>query len=189
MRIILASKSPRRKALLEQLGLEFEIVPSTADEKAITENDPRELVKKLAGLKAESVAKTLRGENLVIGADTIVYFNGKIIGQPRDEDEARNMLRMLSGKTHEVFTGVCLINTKTGKKLLNSSRTLVTFRELSEKDIEKCLENRIILGGAGSYTPEIHGRIFEKIEGSYTNVVGLPTEKLIPMLRGQGVDV
>lgn len=189
MKIILASKSPRRKALLEQLGLDFEIMPSHEDEKSITENDPRKLVRKLAELKAQSVAKNLGGGNLVIGADTIVYLDGKIIGQPRDEEEARAMLRLLSGKTHEVFTGLCIINTKTGEKLFDTTRTLVTFRELSEKDIEECLKIKISLTGAGSYTPELYSRIFQRLEGSYNNVVGLPTERLIPMLREQGVDV
>ncbi len=189
MKIILASKSPRRKMLLEQLGLDFEIIPSYEDESQVNEQDPQELVKRLSELKADSVARGLSGENLVIGADTIVYFEGKVIGKPRDMDDARNILHMLSGKSHEAFTGLCLINTGTGEKLLDSSRTLVTFRHLSEKDIEKCLENKIILGGAGSYTPEIHSRLFQKIDGSYHNIVGLPTELLIPMLQSQGIDV
>lgn len=189
MKIILASKSPRRKMLLEQLGLEFDIIPSQEDESQIQEQDPRELVRKLAELKASSVAKGLDSNALVIGSDTIVFFQGRPIGQPRDEQHAREMLRMLSGQTHEVFTGTCLINTQTGERFFDTTRTLVTFRELSDQDIEKCLEHKIILGGAGSYTPELYSRIFEKLEGSYTNVVGLPTEKLIPMLRSQGVDV
>ncbi len=189
MRIILASKSPRRKMLLEQLGLDFEIIPSHEDESRIQEENPEKLVKKLAELKASSVAKTLQGENLVIGSDTIVYLEGKIIGQPRDEEDARNMLRTLSGKTHEVFTGLCVINTRTQEKLSETERTLVTFRELSEKDIEECVKIKISLTGAGSYTPELYSRIFEKLEGSYNNVVGLPTEKLIPMLRSQGINV
>lgn len=189
MRIILASKSPRRKVLLEQLGLQFDIIPSNADERGIKEETPQELVKRLAELKAESVARKLDGENIVIGADTIVYFDGKIIGQPMGEEDAKNTLRMLSGKTHEVFTGVCVVNTKSNQRLSDVVKTYVTLRELSDRDIEKCLENKVILGGAGSYTPEIHVRIFEKIDGSYTNVVGLPTERLIPMLRSQGVDV
>lgn len=189
MKIILASKSPRRRLLLEQLGLDFEIIPSHEDESRIQEKNPEELVRKLAGLKASSVAKNLQGENLVIGADTLVCLDGKAIGQPRDEDDAKNMLRTLSGKTHEVFTGLCLINTKTGEMLSDTTRTLVTFRPLSERDIEECVKIRISLTGAGSYTPELYSRIFERLEGSYNNVVGLPTEKLIPMLRGQGIKV
>jgi len=189
MKLVLSSKSPRRKMLLEQLGLEFETIPSNADESSIQEENPEKLVRKLAELKADTIARNLQGENLVIGADTIVYLDGKIIGQPRDVDEAKHYLRILSGRTHEVFTGTCLINTMTGEKFLDSSKTLVTFRELSEKDIEECAKIKITLTGAGSYTPEIYGRIFQKLEGSYNNVVGLPTEKLIPMLRSQGIDV
>jgi septum formation protein len=189
MRVILASKSPRRKMLLKQLGLDFEIVPSNIDETVQDGESPRELVKRLAKQKAESVARNLSGENLVIGADTIVYLQGKVIGKPRDRDEARNTLRMLSGKTHEAFTGLCLINTRTGERLSDTARTLVTFRDLSERDIEECVKIKISLTGAGSYTPELYSRIFEKLDGSYNNVVGLPTELLIPMLRGQGIDV
>lgn len=189
MKLVLASKSPRRKMLLEQLGLQFDIIPSDVDEKGIMEENPEGFVKRLAELKAESVARKLDGENVVIGADTIVYFDGRVIGQPGSEEDAKNTLRMLSGKTHEVFTGVCVINTKNGERLSDVVKTRVTFRELSEKDIEKCLEHKVILGGAGSYTPELYSRIFEKLEGSFNSVVGLPTERLIPMLRSQGVDV
>jgi septum formation protein len=189
MKLVLASKSPRRKMLLEQLGLQFDVIPSDADEREIKEENPEKLVKRLAELKVESVAGKLDGDNIVIGADTIVYFDGRIIGQPGNEEEAKATLRMLSGKTHEVFTGVCVINTKNNQKLLDAVKTYVTFRELSEKDIEKCLEHKIILGGAGSYTPEIYSRIFERLEGSFNNVVGLPTERLIPMLRSQGIDI
>ncbi len=191
MKVVLASKSPRRKMLLEQLGLQFDIIPSNADETEIREGNPEELVKRLAELKAESVARKLDGENVVIGADTIVYLDGKIIGQPRDEEDAKNTLRMLSGKTHEVFTGVCVVNTKNNQRLFDVVSTLVTFRELSEKDIEECIKikNKVALTGAGSYTPELYSRIFEKLEGSFNSVVGLPTERLIPMLRSQGVDV
>jgi len=189
MKIILASKSPRRKMLLEQLGLDFKVISSGVDESVVKEEDPSRLVTKLAELKAKTVAKAIDDEAIVIGADSLVHMDGETIGKPKDEDDARRILSLLSGKEHNVFTGFCIINTKTGKTISDFVMTKIRMRELSVADIEKCLEQKIILDGAGSYTPEIHGRIFDGVEGSYTNVVGLPTERIIPALREQGVDV
>lgn len=191
MSIVLASKSPRRRMLLEQLGLKFGVAPSSVDEEKIKEKNPEKLAMALAELKALDIAGKIGGENIVIGADTLVYFDGNIIGQPKDAEDARKMLGMLSGETHDVYTGFCLVNQKTGEKVCGSSHTYVTLRELSEKDIDECLKvnKGVALTGAGSYTPELYSRIFEKIEGSLNNVIGLPTEKLIPLLRSFGVDV
>ena len=124
MRIVLASRSPRRKLLMEMLGLEFEVVPSRVDEKAVKGSDPYELARRLARLKAEDVASKLkadrsagpdgRAEAVVIGADTLVSFRGRIIGKARDEEDARQILKGYSGREHEQITGICIINTKTG---------------------------------------------------------------------------
>ncbi|MFQ5647860.1 MAG: Maf family protein [Candidatus Aenigmatarchaeota archaeon] len=194
MRLILASKSPRRKLMLEQLGLDFEVIVSNTDETMIDGERPKDLVKRLSRLKAEAVAKGCP-DSVVIGSDAVVYYNGRVIGKPRgstDEEkieDARRTLRELSGKTHQVYSGVCVMNTRTGQVLTDYGVTNIRFRELSEKDVERAVANPLILGGAGSYVTDSWVRVFDSIEGSHTVVAGTPMEKLIPMLREAGVDV
>jgi septum formation protein len=187
--IILASKSAGRRMLLEQLGLEFEVVPGTADESSVKEKNPANLVKKLAELKADSVAGRLRGSNIVIGADTIVYFDGRIIGQPKDYSDARKTLKELLGKTHQVYTGLCVM--AEGRKYTDYDVSSVTLRDAGEAEMEKYLKAGLHKGKAGSYNisdADFQGFV-KKLEGSYSNVVGLPTEKLIPILRKLGVEI
>ncbi|EFK96035.1 Maf-like protein [sediment metagenome] len=194
-KVILASKSPRRMQLLEQLGVDFEVVESRVDESQVKESDPRELVRKLAMLKAEAVAKKVGKGHVIVAGDSVTHFNGVILGKPEGETEekakerARKMLRDFSGKKHDVYSGLCVLDTSTGKALTDFTKTTVRFRDLSERDIEACLNEKRVLGGAGAYVPETWPRCFEGIEGSHTNVLGTPTEKLIPMLRQSGVDV
>jgi len=187
VKLILASESPRRKKLLEGLGLSFEVIPSKADEDSVRDSDPKKLVQRLAELKARAVASRLKEDALVIAADTVVLFDGRIFGKPKDADDARRMLRMLSGRTHEVYTGVCLIDRADGSVHRETQVTEVEFRELQPEDIEFCVNTPGTFTGAGAYVPETWPVLFKSINGSYTNVLGFPMEKVIPMLRKSGV--
>jgi septum formation protein len=182
MRIVLASRSPRRKWFMEMLGLDFEIIPSQIDETSVNEDNPVSLAKKLARLKAEDVARRVDGEAVVIGADTLVSFEGRVIGKARDKEEAFRILKGFAGKEHEQITGLCIINTKTGKVLEDYEVTKAFVRELSDEDIRAFIETGEPLEGAGAYTPKAHVMLFERIDGSWTNIVGLPVEKFVPML-------
>jgi len=190
MKIILASKSPRRKLLLEQIGLNFEVMVSDINEGEVEGNDLIERVNKLARIKAQNIAKKVK-DAVVIGADTLVVMDNKVVGKPRTEEEARNMLKWLSGKTHGVYTGVCVINTINGNVMSDYSTSEVMFRNLSDKEIEDYIKTGEAFDKAGGY--DIVGthsiKFVESINGSHTNVIGLPLEKLIPMLRENGINI
>ena len=134
MRFILASASPRRKELLEQIGVKSDILPATGEE-VITKELPGEVVMELAKQKAEEVAKTAGADALVLGADTVVAYEGKILGKPKDEADALRMLTMLSGKEHEVYTGVALIDNRDQSMENFFERTKVTMYPVSEEEI------------------------------------------------------
>jgi len=136
MRFILASSSPRRKELLEQIGVKFDILPATGEE-VITKELPGEVVMELAKQKAEEVAKTAGADALVLGADTVVAYEGKILGKPKDEADALRMLTMLSGKEHEVYTGVALIDNRDQSMENFFERTKVTMYPVSEEEIRE----------------------------------------------------
>lgn len=182
MRIVLASKSPRRRLFLEMLGLEFEAVPSQVDESSVEESDPVRLARRLARLKAEDVAGRAGGDAIVIGADTLVSFQGRVIGKARDREDAIRILKGFSGKAHEQITGLCIINTRTGKVLEEHDVTKGFVREISNEEIKAYVETGEPMEGAGAYTPRAHIMLFQGIDGSWTNIVGLPMEKLVPML-------
>lgn len=179
MQWILASRSPRRRELLKELIPEFEVVPATGAEEAEAAT-PSELVRTLARHKAEEVAarKESAGKG-VLGADTVVSLDGKILGKPKDEAEAFSMLSSLSGRKHEVYTGVCLIYpTADGRKTVTSSaRTEVEFNELSEAFIRSYIAGGSPMDKAGGYGIQ-DGGLVKGISGSYSNVVGLPLELL-----------
>ena len=134
--MILASASPRRKELLEQIGVKFDILPATGEE-VITKELPGEVVMELAKQKAEEVAKTAGADALVLGADTVVAYEGKILGKPKDEADALRMLTMLSGKEHEVYTGVALIDNRDQSMENFFERTKVTMYPVSEEEIRE----------------------------------------------------
>jgi len=190
MNLILASSSPRRSMLLESLGLQFTTVKPTASECDDEDVPPDELVKLNSRAKAESVAALSAGDALVLGADTLVHLGGKVLGKPRDLDEARKMLLGLSGNRHHVYTGLTLIDMKSGTVLTDFERTEVTFRRLSASDIELYLQAVKPLDRAGAYTVEGVGSLLvERFEGCYYNVLGLPLAKLDGMLRTVGVNL
>lgn len=187
MKLILASGSERRNELLSWLGIAFDVMVSGFDEASIYEIDPEKLVKRLAFEKAKVVAVEL-GEGLVIGADTIVFLDGEIIGKPKDKKDAQRILRKLSGKTHWVYTGVCVINADSDKSECGVEKTAVSFRNLSDKEIKDYVATGEPLDEGGGYAIQMGAKDFvEKVDGSYTNVVGLPLGLLVDLLREHGL--
>jgi septum formation protein len=176
--LILASASPRRAELLRELKLNFKIVPSDAPEISDKHLSPRELCKINAHRKARAVAKKIP-DDLVLGADTLVFLGRKIFGKPRDLADARRMLTQLQGRTHQVVTGVCLMHLRAHHERLFAVSTDVTFLPLTERQIGDYLSKINPLDKASAYAIQEHGdKIVAKISGSYSNVVGLPLEKL-----------
>ena len=183
---VLASKSPRRKELLGNIGINAQIIPSSVDESPYKKLPPEQMVKELAMLKACDVARSLRGNTVVIGADTCVCLGGKVFGKPQNMDEAEEMLRELSGKTHEVFTGFCIYNCKDGTAVSRAEVTHVTFRVLTDSEIKAYVKTREPMDKAGAYGIQRRGALFiEKIEGDYFNVVGLPLCSLAQALKSE----
>jgi len=202
--IILASQSPRRKELLEQIGLEFEICPAKGEE-IITKTIPEEVVMELSKQKAEEVAAmvssyteehkdiTTPSDILVIGADTVVAYDGKILGKPMDEADAKRMLTMLSGNTHSVFTGVTLVLIdKSGRagELVFYEKTDVRMHKKTESEIDRYIASGESMDKAGSYAIQGKCAIYvEKIDGDYNNVVGLPITRIYQELKKIGIDI
>lgn len=187
--IVLASASPRRRELLTSIGLTFTVDPADVDEETLSDLDPLQQAVALAELKAEHVARR-HGEALVIGADTIVTIDGMALGKPQDDEDARRMLRMLSGRTHEVITGVAVVDAATNRAASEAERTLVTFRTLSEDEIARYVASGEPMDKAGAYAIQGLGALLvSRIVGCYPNVVGLPLVTLARLLQPFGVVV
>lgn len=185
MRIVLASASPRRKELLGLLGLEFEIIVSDVEE-VVTETTPNRVVEELSLQKAEDVFKRLDGDVLVIGADTVVSLEGNILGKPKGEAEAVEMLEKLQDNEHRVFTGVTLIGRKDGEEFCKtfSECTGVKFYPMTEEEIKWYVESKEPMDKAGAYGIQGMGaRFVECIRGDYNNVVGLPIARLYQEMK------
>ncbi len=181
-KMILCSSSPRRKELLKQLGLEFIVHPSDVDERKIVAHSPREFALKAAFLKAADVAR-FYADGIIIAADTIVVVDGRILGKPLNETEARQMLQALSGRKHQVITGLAVWNARTGATLVDTETTDVYFHPLTDTDIEEYIQTGDPMDKAGAYGIQTIGhRFVEKIDGDYYNVVGLPLNKLSQLL-------
>lgn len=179
--LILASASPRRQELLRLAGIPFTIIPAMGDELVPEGLDPQEISYYLAEQKAEEVAKE-HPDSIVIGCDTTVLLGEKVLGKPRDEEEAVAMLESLSGKTHQVVTGVCVIGPK-GKEGF-SEMTSVQFYPLSRQEIEDYVATENTLDKAGAYGIQGKAAVFvQGIQGDYYNVVGLPVARLCRLLR------
>jgi septum formation protein len=187
--IVLASASPRRTELLKQAGIPHVVRPGTFDEsQVICEGSPVEYVKKQALFKAKSVADHLNS-GLVLGVDTVVVFEDNIFGKPSNREEAQNMLSRLSNSTHEVISGLALINLSDNSSKTDYDVTKVNFAKLSPKDIEGYLNTGEWVDKAGAYAIQgIGSLLVEGIEGSYSNVVGLPLMKLRNMLEEYGIN-
>lgn len=179
-KIVLASASPRRKFLLEQLGLDFEIIPADIDEHNISAPEPRDIAKNLAAQKARAVASKLDFPAYVIAADTIVVLDGKILNKPVDTADAKRMLQTLSGHTHTVYSGVTVLDVPGNRAIEDVQATKVTFRELNEAEIDAYVATGSPLDKAGAYgIQDDFGAVFvSHIEGCYYNIVGLPLEML-----------
>jgi len=184
MKFILASKSPRRKELLEKINIEFEVVDSKIDEGLVSTNlEPSHYCTLLANLKASNVSLYYKNYT-VIGADTIVVLNDKILNKPSDKKDAKEMLFMLSGKTHKVITGVSIRNRGLNIKRQFHQKTSVKFYDLNDKTINFYIEKYSPLDKAGSYGIQDYGATFiEKINGSYENVMGFPIGKFSQILK------
>jgi len=171
-RLILASGSPRRRELLQRMGYDFAVVSPDVDESV--DEPPRQAVAILARRKALAAAEG-RTEGVVLAADTLVSLDGHSLGKPRDGAEARAMLKALSGREHEVFTGVCLVDCKTGRQAVHVERTGVRFRVLTDGEIDSYVASGDPLDKAGAYGIQGGaGAFVEEISGSYENVMGLP---------------
>ena len=186
-KLILASKSPRRKDLLEQAGLTFSIIPSDFDESSVTMSDPESYVQTLAKAKAIDISKKY-ADSWVLGADTIVLIDASILGKPGSKEEARFMLKRLSGKMHQVITGYCLCR-KAKKGIISGTvKTNVQFKTLRDAEIEWYIQTGEPFDKAGAYAIQGIGAFLVKsIDGSYTNVVGLPVCEVIEHLINEGV--
>jgi septum formation protein len=181
-RIVLASASPRRAELLRQLSMTFEVVPSDAIEAHNEQLTATELAQLNAYRKARAVSKRYRDE-LVLGLDTVVSLGTRLFGKPRNLEEAGHILTALQGRTHQVVTGVCLVHLRTHRQTIFSEMTHVTFRPLSAEQIRNYHGRVNPLDKAGAYAiQEIGEEIIEGISGSYSNVVGLPVERLLEKL-------
>lgn len=202
--IILASASPRRKELLEQIGVTFDICPAKGEE-VITKTIPAEVVKELASQKAKEVAAMVKSyeekheelmtpqDIMVIGADTIVAYEDQILGKPKDEEDAYRMLSMLSGNTHSVYTGVSIILLGASGKVgeLNFyEKTDVVMRQMDENEIRRYIATGEPMDKAGAYGIQGKCAIFiDKIDGDYNNVVGLPIAAIYRELKKLGIDI
>ena len=184
-KIILGSSSPRRANILKKLKLDFEIIPSSYVEYHDQTDFSYAYVENLAYNKALAVAKLYRAEErLVIGADTIVVTDNKILGKPKDRQDAYNTLKLLSGKTHFVVTSIAIINSKTLEKDIKSTTTYVTLEDLTDEQIKYYIDNYKPFDKAGSYgIQELPEGYVKTFEGSLDNVIGLPSNTLLDMLN------
>jgi nucleoside triphosphate pyrophosphatase len=173
-RIVLASASPRRADLLTAIGVGFELAPSNILERPHPDEAPADYIMRLARAKVIEVARR-REAGLVIGADTIVVLDGRLMGKPEDESDAERMLKMLSGKWHAVMTGVSLYDVSTKREVADYDKTLVKFAALTEKEIDWYVKTGEPMDKAGAYAIQGRGAMFiDEIAGNYHNVVGLP---------------
>ena len=185
MGIILASGSPRRKQLLEMLGLSFTVIPAKGEEIIPHDAGPAEAVQILSAQKAASVAAERPAEDVIIAADTIVWHEGRVYGKPHSRQQAVEMLRSLSGRTHQVYTGVSVIHE--GRELLEYEMSRVSFRPLSEEEIQRYVDTGEPMDKAGAYGAQGKAALFVRgIEGDFFNVMGLPLCRLGEMLKEQG---
>ena len=188
-KVILASNSPRRKELLSGLGICYEVKTLPGIEESYPDTlSGEEIPVFIACEKADAYRQTMHSDELIITADTIVWLDGLVMGKPEDEEDARRMLRCLSGKTHQVITGVCLTTTEFQKSF--ATVTDVTFAELTEEEIDYYVQKYKPMDKAGSYGIQGYGAMFvSRIEGDYFSVMGLPLCPLCRMLRAFGVPI
>jgi septum formation protein len=188
IRLVLASTSPRRRDLLSALGLHFQVVPANIDEGAADNESPVAHVKRLALAKARQVSEKIP-DLWVLGADTIVVKDKQILGKPRDEQEAKRMLSMLSHATHTVYTGYALVHARHPEKVkIQYARSSVRIRGLTAEEITAYVKTGEPMDKAGAYAVQgVGAAIVERVSGSYTNVVGLPLCEVAQELKELGI--
>jgi septum formation protein len=205
VKIVLASSSPRRIELMQHLGLDFEVMPADVDESIAPGKTAAGAVIQLAKLKADTVYERLIAEDswrtgsesdrlLVIGADTTVVLNNKLLGKPVSEDDARSMLKQLSGRCHDVFTGVVIISREAKEsapcEISSFEMSHVYFRNLQEEEIDAYVKTGEPMDKAGAYALQgIGSALVQAIEGCFTNVIGLPIPLVVAMLRRAGITI
>ena len=189
-RVVLASGSPRRKELLEQMGVSFEIVTSQCEE-LITSTNPEDVVKELSKMKAEDVAKEIQAPAIILGADTVVAHNGRILGKPKDKEDAIQMISSFAGQEHYVYTGVSIII-----KEENGNEEIISFAEgtkvvvypMTEQEILDYVESGECNDKAGSYAIQgLFAPYIKEIEGDYYNIVGFPIARIYQRLKERGI--
>ncbi len=185
-KLILASISPRRRYLLEQAGLEFSVIPSNLDENSIPLSPPESYVRRLAEAKSKDISQRYPG-SWVIGADTLVFIDDTMLGKPGSRPEARKMLRSLSGRTHQVLTGYCIYREATDCLFSETIKTDVFIKKLTELQIDWYINSGEPFDKAGAYAIQGIGTfLVKRIQGSYTNVVGLPVCEVLEFLINEG---
>lgn len=191
MKVILASKSPRRVEILEKIVKEFEVVQSNFDENTIDfKGDVENYVKDLSRNKAIEVSKRLNEPSIVIAADTVVFQDGKVLEKPKNEEDAFSMLSSLSGNTHKVYSGICLINTYDDTVVTDCDCTEVRFSELNPRQIRNYINSGEPMDKAGAYGIQgLGGAFVEGIKGCYYNVMGLPLNKLYKALENYDITI
>lgn len=188
-KIILASQSPRRKALLKQIGLDFEVIVSSFEEKIDKNLKPGELAEKFSLEKAKDVAKRQKNA-IIIAADTFVVLGNEILGKPKTKELAKKMLEKLSGKAHLVITGFTIIDTKSGKTVTKSVESKLFMKKLTKEEIDTYVNTGEPLDKAGAYAVQEKGGLFiKKIEGDFFNVVGLPIFAVTWELKKFGINI
>ena len=185
--LILASKSPRRRYLLQQAGIEFSAIPSEFDENSVKQSSPNTYVKFLAESKARDISQKYP-DNWIVGADTIVLIDDTILGKPACDEEARMMLKRLSGRTHRVLTGYCICHKNNACFFSDTVTTQVHFKKLTQAEIDWYIRSGEPFDKAGAYAIQGLGTfLVKRINGSYTNVVGLPVCEILEFLIKHGV--
>ena len=188
-KIILASSSPRRKDLLSQIGIKFEIDPSNYEEDMTLKMSPSELAKHLSLGKAKDVAQRHKNA-IIISGDTFCAIDNEVLGKPHTAEKAKEMLQKLNGKTHSIITGFSIIDTDTNKQISKSVETKVYFRAVTDKEIDAYIATGEPLEFAGAYAMQYLGGLFiEKIEGDYFNIIGLPILPLAIELKDFGINI
>jgi septum formation protein len=188
--IILASASPRRQQLLEQIGVKFNVIPSTIDEVMNNTLEPSQVAISLASQKCYDVASQIKDDCIVIGADTIVVKGNQLLGKPKNEKDAFDMLKYLNGEWHEVLTGLCMYRTSDKKSICDFEATRVKIANNSDEFLKAYIGTKEPFDKAGAYGIQGYGSlIVEKIEGCYFNVMGLPIYKLSRMLDELGYSI
>lgn len=187
MRVILASTSPRRRALLALLGIAFDVVPPVCEEVRSPELAPRDQAQQFALDKAQSIADRYPAD-LVLGSDTVIDVDGTLLGKPHDLNQAAIMLRQLQGRDHQVHTGIALIHHKTAVSVAMVETARVRMKPYPDEELRDYLKTKESLGKAGGYSIQGEGaRLIEKIEGDYPTVVGLPLRQTANLLAQRGV--